>query len=209
MKSRVCQILIALGVLAATAPLATLHAQVQLKVGDLKLSKVALEVQKTPDFQAGNVKGKNIPNPRDWLEVEYEFEVAGDPKEVIKELMFRNYVAFTSPTAPKGVAIVSGDVKHVNVVPGEKYFTVSYVSPSTIGEVTGEYRNFQVSGVVAAGVEVFYNGVIVGGESTFSGSKAKFWEALSPQPGVLSKLDTPFALLWIDRYAEFDRSGKP
>lgn len=186
----------------------SLHAQAQLKVGDVKLSKVALEVQKTPDFQAGNVKGKNIPNPRDWLEIEYEFEVAGDPKNVIKELMFRNYVALNSSTGTAKV-VVSGDVKHVNVVPGEKYFTVAYIAPSTIGEVTGEYRNFQPSGVVGAGVEVFYNGVIVGGESTLSGSKAKFWEALSPQPGILSKLDTPFALLWIDRYAEFDRSGKP
>ena len=206
MKSRACQILIALGVLVAAAPLGSLHAQVQLKPGDIKLSKVALEVQKTPDFQAGNVKGKNIPNPRDWLEIEYEFEVAGDPKNVIKELLFRNYVAFTSPT---GTKIVTGDVKHVNVVPGEKYFTVSYIAPSTIGEVTGEYRNFQPSGVAGAGVEVFYNGVIVGLESTLSGSKQRFWEALSPQPGVLSKLDTPFALLWIDRYAEFDRSGRP
>jgi len=150
------------------------------------------------------VKGKNVPNPRDWLELEYEFEVAGDPKVVIKELLFRYYVAFKTAT---GTKLVSGDVKHVNVVPGEKTYTVAYVSPSTLGEVTGEYRNFQPSGVAGAGVEVYYNGVIVGRESTESGSKATFWDVLSPQPGVLSKLDTPFALLWIDRYAEFDRSG--
>jgi hypothetical protein len=204
MKSRFCRIFLVLGLLGASAPLAPLHAQVQLKPGDIKLSKVAIEAQKTPDFQAGNVKGKNVPNPRDWLELEYEFEVAGDPKVVIKELLFRYYVAFKTAT---GTKLVSGDVKHVNVVPGEKTYTVAYVSPSTLGEVTGEYRNFQPSGVAGAGVEVYYNGVIVGRESTESGSKATFWDVLSPQPGVLSKLDTPFALLWIDRYAEFDRSG--
>jgi hypothetical protein len=39
----------------------------------------------------------------------------------------------------------------------------------------------------------------VGGATTAGG---KFWEATGTSPGVLGKAKTPFALLWIDRYAE-------
>src|SRR5690606_15888370 len=63
--------------------------QVQLKVGDVDVGKMEYDAQKTPSFQAGDVKGKNIPNPRDWLELEVEFRVKGDPKTVVKELLFR------------------------------------------------------------------------------------------------------------------------
>ena len=81
-----------------------------------------------------------------------------------------------------------------------------YVNPNTLGEITGDFRRFQDSAVQAMGVEVIYNGVIVGGDSTQSGSRAKFWQATGTQPGLLSKPDTPFALLWIDRYAETEKS---
>ena len=39
--------------------------QVQLKVGDVEVGKMEYDAQKTPSFQAGDVKSKNIPNPRD------------------------------------------------------------------------------------------------------------------------------------------------
>jgi len=52
------------------------------------------------------------------------------------------------------------------------------------------------------GLEVIFNGVIVGGQSSLSGASAKFWDATGTKPGVLPKAETPFALLWIDRYAE-------
>lgn len=180
--------------------------QVQLKVGDIDVGKMEYDAQKTPSFQAGDVKGKNIPNPRDWLELEVEFRVKGDPATVVKELLFRYYIGFKDQTG--AARILTGDVKHINIVPGEDSFSAVYVSPSTLGEITGDFRRFQPNSVEAVGVEIIYNGVIVGGKSSMSGARAKFWEAAGTQPGVLSRADTPFALLWIDRYADVEKASR-
>ena len=48
---------------------------------------------------------------------------------------------------------------------------------------------------------MLHNGVVVGGDTT-GGPKGKWWESMQVQPGVLTKGKTPFALLWIDRYAD-------
>ncbi len=176
---------------------------VQLKMGDVKVGKPTYEAQKTPSFQAGDVKSKNVPSPRDWLEIEVEFEVDGPRDAVVKELLFRYYVGFRDKSgAPR---VLTGDVKHVNVLTKEKFYSVAYVAPSTLGEITGDFRRFQPSAVEAAGVEVYYNGVIVGGTTT---SNTKFWEQVPGQPGILGKAETPFALLWIDRYPEVEKASR-
>ncbi|MDF1739510.1 MAG: hypothetical protein P1U86_10160 [Verrucomicrobiales bacterium] len=173
--------------------------QIQLAVGDIKVDEPEVEAQPTPQFQAGGVKNKNVPNPREWLELEVKFEVKGDEDDIVPELLFRYYVGFRDQSgSPR---ILTGDVKHINVVPGDEYYSSAYVSPSTLGEITGDFKKFQPSSVIAQGVEVYYNGVIIGGASSMSGSKAKFWQA-GTVAGVLSKDETPFALLWIDRYAQ-------
>lgn len=180
--------------------ISTAQQPLQLKVGDIAVKNVETEVQKTPNFQAGDVKNKNVPSPRDWLEVEVEFTVAGRGDQVVPELLFRYYIWFKDQTGANRV--LTGDVKHINVVVGEESYSAVYVAPSTLGEITGDFRNFREGAIEAIGVEIYYNGVIVGGESSESGNRAKFWEALGTQPGVLGRNDTPFALLWIDRYAE-------
>jgi hypothetical protein len=72
--------------------------------------------------------------------------------------------------------------------------------------VTGEYRNFQASDVAGYGVEIFYNGVLVGLKSSLSGASQKFWEKTGTTEGVLPKHETPFELLWIDRYADVKKN---
>ncbi len=192
-------------VLAALS-LPSLQAQqqpLQLKMGDVKVSKPSYDAQKTPNFQAGDVKSKNIPNPRDWLEVEVEFEVDGPRNAVVKDLLFRYYIGFRdSSGSPR---VLTGDVKHINIPTKEKLYSAAYVAPSTLGEITGDFRRFQPGAVEAVGVEIYYNGVIVGGTSTSNG---KFWESIPGQAGVLGKAETPFALLWIDRYAEVERAAR-
>lgn len=191
------------GLLLSAASLQAQQQPVQLKMGDIKVSSPSLLSQKTPTFMAGDVKVKNIPNPRDWLEIEIEFEVAGDRKAVVKELLFRYYVAMRDQG--NQVRCLTGDVKHINVLCREKTFSAAYVAPAVLGEITGDFRRFNTSSVEAVGLEIIYNGVVVGGTSTKGGS---FWQTLGTQPGVLGKADTPFALLWIDRYAEVDRSSR-
>jgi len=162
---------------------------------------VKVDTQKTPRWQVADVKDKSVKSPRDWLEIEVEFEPSKvDPRGgVIGELLFRFYVGIQGPD---GVKVLTGDVTHINVVDGERdYHSAMYVSPSNLGKITGDFRRFQTTAVKGVGVEIFHNGVIVGGDSD---TGSKFWEAAgySPQPGIEPKHKTTFAPLWLDRYAD-------
>ncbi|NNE94138.1 MAG: hypothetical protein HKN23_21025 [Verrucomicrobiales bacterium] len=175
--------------------------QVQVQPGKgIAVKGIEIEVQQTPEFQAANVRGKKIDNPRDWVEIEVEFDVDGvNPRDaVIPELIFRYYVGIRDQQ--NQAVVLTGDVVHVNVVGGESYYSAAYVAPSTLGKFTGDFKRFEAGKVQAVGVEIYYNGVLVGGG--LEKVNAKFWEQIAPQPGVLSRQDTPFSLLWIDRYAD-------
>ncbi|MEM9016174.1 MAG: Amuc_1102 family pilus-like protein, partial [Verrucomicrobiota bacterium] len=119
-----------LAVLFATS--FAVHAQnVQLQVGDVEVEDLEMEVQKTPDFEASGVKDKDVPNPRDWLEVEAKFKIDGRDDVVVPELLFRFYIGFKDQSgAPR---VLTGDVTHKNMVAGEDYFSAVYVAPSTLG----------------------------------------------------------------------------
>ncbi len=165
----------------------------------VKVKKVEYDVQPTPLFEVGGgVKSKKIPRQKSWLEVEVEFEVkAGNKSGVVDALQFRYYIAIKGEN---GTRMLMGDVNHVNMLEGEKLYSSVYVSPATLGKVTGNYRNFQPSAVEAVAVEISYNGRVIGGDST--GGRGRWWESLSAEQGVLPKWKTPFALLWMDRYAD-------
>lgn len=165
----------------------------------IKIKGVEKEAQKTPNFQAGDVSNKKVPNPREWLEIEVEFEAARvKPSDgVLGEVLFRYYVGMTTENG-SGI-VLTGDVTHVNVIGGEEYFSSVYVAPSTMGKITGDYRRVDMGSVKAVGVEIYYNGVLVGKETS---TGKDFWATMQSMPGILSKEKTPFALLWIDRYPE-------
>ena len=172
----------------------------QIQVESVDVKGISAETQPTPEIRANNVKDKSIPSPRDWLEIEVEFEAKANERNApIPELLFRYYVAIQGKDGQ--TQVLTGDVTHVNVVSGEKYFSGVYVSPMTLGTITGDFRRFQTSSIQAVAVEVFFNGVSKGGESQ-GGPGGRWWEATQTRPGVLSRVETPFGLLWIDRYAD-------
>lgn len=172
---------------------------VQISPGDgVKIGNVELNAQGTPDFEADGVKDKKVPKPKQWLELEVEFEVDKvNPRDaVVPELLFRYYIGIVGEGGQANV--LTGDVTHVNVQGGETMYSAVYVAPATMGRMTGEYDRVDTNGVYY-GVEIFYNGVLVGG---YSSSRGKFWEGKGTSSGILSRDKTPFALLWIDRYPE-------
>ncbi len=191
------------GIVVLFGLLSPASAQTQVQVGKIDV-KIEFDTQKTPEFQAGGVNSKKIPSPRDWLEVEVEFDVDARPRDaVVAKLMFKYYVAIQSK---EGTAqLLTGEVEHINVVAGEDSFSSAYVSPSSLGKITGDFRRFQASSVIAVAVAVFHNGELKGGASVGKGN-GKWWEQMSGSPGVLGKAETPFALLWLDRYADVEKS---
>ena len=177
---------------------ATVNAQ-QAVVGKVDV-KIEVDTQKTPDIQAGQVKAKKVSSPRDWLEIEVEFEIDARPNDaVIPQVMMKYYVAIQAKDG--SLKMLTGQVDHVNVVAGEETFSCAYVSPSSLGKITGDFKQFQASAVNSVAVAVFVNGELKGGESEGK-LNGRWWEGQSGSQEVLPKAKTPFALLWLDRYAD-------
>ena len=196
-----CSLLILLTVLATDA-----SAQ-SFKAKDAKINEVELEIQQTPQYQAGNVKDKKIPRPRDWVEVEVEFEISDKviKEDFVEAVMLRYYIAIQGED---NAYIMTGDVTHVNVPTGEEVFSCVYVPPAVIDKAKGKDSSINTSDIRAVGVSIFVNGVELMREA--EGMAPGWWEQPSQavsMPGVLPKGKTPFALLWIDRHLDEQANG--
>ena len=177
------------------------------KAKDAKINKVEIEIQQTPQFQAGNVKDKKIPRPRDWVEVEVEFEISDKviKGDFVEAVMLRYYIAVQGED---NAYVMTGDVTHVNVPTGEDVFSCVYLPPAVIDLAKGKDSKINTSDIRAVGVSIFVNGVELMRDSV--GMNAGWWEAPSQavsMPGVLPKSKTPFSLLWIDRHLDEQKTG--
>ncbi|MES2709290.1 MAG: Amuc_1102 family pilus-like protein [Verrucomicrobiota bacterium] len=180
----------------------------------VEFKDIKISVQKTPDFALkGGTTDKRV-RPKEWIEIEPEFKTgrpAGAKKaEVIPELTFKYYVYLNS-TVKENARILTGEVIHVNVPIDELNHSVMYISPSTVLRVTGKPEgNPQL--VSAYAVEVTSAGNVVGffskaGGATSTNPADKKWWDLPSAPtkdegGLLNKVQSPFAPLWADYYAD-------
>lgn len=180
----------------------------------VEFEDIKIAVQKTPDFTLkGGTTDKRV-NPKEWIEIEPVFKTL-KPKdakkaEVIPELTFKYYVYLNS-SVKENARVLTGEVIHVNVPIDEKTHSVMYISPSTILRVTGKAQgNPQL--VSAYAVEVSSGGNVVGffskaGSATSTNPSDKKWYELPTAPpkeegGLLNKVQSPFAPLWADYYAD-------
>jgi hypothetical protein len=75
------------------------------------------------------------------------------------------------------------------------------MSPSTVGKIVGKTATPNKSDIEVA-VEIRHQGKLIAGDAT-SRASSRWWNNMSQKEGlVLNKGETPFALLWLDRYAE-------
>ena len=179
---------------------APVHAQGKADVGDLVFDNIP-----SPEF--AGVKNKSF-KPKDWLEVEAGIKVpaaSADQKKIgfINQVTVKWYVAMDNPDG-KGFVMLSKTINHINVPVDEEVFSSVYLSPSTLKRLTGKDRAGK-SAVKAVGLEVLVDGVKVGQGSVKQ--KDGWWASpsLSNQSDkfpLLNKMETPFAPMWWDRYAE-------
>ena len=153
------------------------------------------------------MKDKKIPRPRDWVEVEVEFELSDKiiKEDFVEAVMVRYYIAIRGK---EGSYMMTGDVTHVNVATGEDLYSLVYLPPSVVDFAKGKDSKVNSSDVLAVGVAIFVNGVEIAREAM--GQPSGWWlqpGSLISKPGVLAKGKTPFALLWIDRHAEEQSNG--
>jgi len=160
----------------------------------------------SPQFSGGG-KDKSF-RPKDWLEIETKLKVEQRPEPASKtceRLTVKWYVAIKNPEKSGTYYLLTRTVEHVNVPLSEDVWCSVYLSPASIRRVTGS-NSSPKSSVELVGFEVLVNGEKVA-EST-NKSKTGWWNTSSDKISrsdtvpLLSKDETPFALMWWDRYAE-------
>jgi hypothetical protein len=160
----------------------------------------------SPDF---NVSKSKKFQPKDWLEIEASFKVQMSPEpssKTAERVMVKWYIAVEHPEKKGAYLLLTKDITHVNVPLNEEIFSSVYLSPASIKRLTGRDRAGK-SSVNLVGYEVLVNGEKVAQETSGS-SKAGWWNTTSDKISrsdtvpLLNKMETPFANMWWDRYAE-------
>ena len=102
----------------------------------------------------------------------------------------------------------------MNIPVNEEIYCSVYLSPASIKRLTGFDRAGK-SSVDLVGYEVLVNGVKVTAQTSKSiGGKTEWWLIPSPKISrtdtlpLLNKAETPFSMMWWDRYAEVSAPGK-
>lgn len=188
---------------ALTIVAAPLHAQGKADVGNLVFDDIP-----SPDVQIG--KNKSF-KPKDWLEVEAGIKIPATNAQqkksgFIDQVTVKWYVAMKNPEG-KGFIMLTKTINHLNVPVDEEVFTSVYMSPSALKRLTGRDKAGK-SAVEAAGLEILVDGVQVGLGAIKQ--KEGWWKSdnLSNQSDkfpLLNKDETPFSMLWWDRYAEIQK----
>jgi hypothetical protein len=189
---------------AAPAPAA---AAAKEKLVDI--AKVDINIQKTPQIQAINVKDKRW-TPKDWIEIEVEAtaELSKTEKDKTRkaydEVTFE-YFAYLAGATKEKSRVLTAKIIHTNVPIKEKIHSVAYISPPQLQKVTDSTASGPANPtmVKAWGVQVYIDGNLVGRKT--SEANKEWWTnpSLPPQEAaLLSKPETPFAPLWGDFHLE-------
>ena len=161
----------------------------------------------SPEFSGG--KQKNF-KPKEWLEMEIKIKVSLTPQpksETCDKLMVKWYVLVEDPDKAGVWLLLTKDVEHVNIPLNEDVYCSAYLSPASIKRLTGSDRALKRV-VEAVGYEVLINGTkVTSGTSKYGDG---WWNASSPKMKIsrseavplLNKSETPFSIMWWDRYAE-------
>lgn len=155
----------------------------------------------------GGTKSKSF-RPKDWLEVEAKLKVQmapEPPSKTLERLTVKWYVAVKNPEKSGTFLLLSKQVEYVNVPLQEDVYTSVYLSPASIRRITGQDRAGK-NAVELVGFEVLVNGEKVAAET--NKSQVNWWNTASDKISrsetvpLLSKKETPFSVMWWDRYAE-------
>ncbi len=196
--------------LAAVAAAATFLPILAGAQGKAEIGKVVYDNLLSPDIDLKGGKQKNF-KPKEWLELEVSMKIPAVNAEqkkagYINEATVKWYLAFENPEG-KGVMMTQKTLTHVNIPVDEEIFSSVYLSPDMVKRITGKDGGGKVA-VKAVGVEVLVNGEKVG----MSADKQKegWWTAgsvsdMSTKFPLLKKDETPFAMLWYDRYAPLQK----
>lgn len=172
------------------AVLATVGAHAQapavVTARDIKIDKISPAVTTSPQFNVSNTTDKRATYLK-WLEIEVEFSI--DRVELVDELTFEYLVEINGKLCP-------GEITHVNIPKGPGRFSVMYMSPRALDRLTGNkpLNNAMIGNMW---VTVKKQGQLL---ATKSVSPAKPPNVQHTLNMLVPRSDTPFQVLWWDRY---------
>ena len=155
----------------------------------------------------GGTQSKSF-KPKDWLEVETKLKVQMSPapkSQTLERMTVKWYVAVKNPEKSGTFLLLTKDIEYVNVALEEDVFVSVYLSPASVRRLTGSDKAGK-SSVEFVGYEVLVNGERVASET--NKGPANWWTVASDKISrsdtvpLLNKKETPFGVMWWDRYAE-------
>ncbi len=163
---------------------------------DLRVTKITRNLIATPEYNYSGAETFRT-NARDrWLAVDVEFNSTAPFTE---EATFRYYILLDGK-------LLTGEVTHVNILPGKELHSVMYVSPHSITHLLGN-RPLTANSLQNVAVQIVQQGTVKD-EISLAAAKAQWFTSLPAVPGfVLNKNETPFAPLYWDHYEQIKPVG--
>lgn len=155
----------------------------------------------------GGTKSKSF-KPKDWLEVETKLRVQMSPapkSQTLERMTVKWYVAVKNPEKSGTFLLLTKDIDYVNVSLDEDIYVSVYMAPASLRRLTGSDRGGK-NAIEFVGYEVLINGERTASET--NKGPANWWTVPSDKISrtdtvpLLSKTETPFSVMWWDRYAE-------
>ena len=168
----------------------------------IRAADISYQMQQTPQFAVTGPKAKSLTRPREWLEIEVELQLETvDPTGYIDEMDIEYFVAVTDGNTRRTV-LLTDTLGYLEVNAGERrVYASAYISPASLAKITGKNRPDR-NDITAVAAVISAPGLREPAVVTTGGPDG-WWKAekLARVRGmVLPKSQTPFALLWSDRY---------
>ncbi len=168
----------------------------QNRGNNFQITKISRDLITTPQFNYSGAEQKREAHER-WLRVDVQFSAA---PEFTEELTLKYYILMNGK-------VLTGEVRHVNVLAGRELYSCVYVPPHALAYVLGN-RPPNTTSVENVAVQVLQKGEVKD-ELSMARARPQWFASLPTFPGlVLDKNETPFAPLFWGYYEQVKPVGR-
>lgn len=170
-----------------------------------KIKGVTTQATQTPEFAVNNTGNVKRWKPKEWLEVDVEFEVdlapsAGGRDGTLDVIQVNLYVALNAKTDEGKRYVAKATQAFTNVSAKDESHVLFFMSPASLKSLFKKDNFLVTSDVQGWGVELVVGGKVLAADSSLGNQP--WWEqtdSFAMMDGVLvTKNKTPFAPLWGD-----------